>query len=1148
MSSPRGDTAGRSGTGPLPFDLLAPLPQGTTVLEASAGTGKTYTIAALAVRLVAEGHVDLSELLLVTFGRAASRELRDRVRERFASVADGLARGAADDPLVTFLADGDPAEVQARGERLQRAIVQIDAATIETTHGFCQQMLTELGLAGDLDRDVEFVESVDDLVTEVTDDLFLSTFGVPGAAAAELDYAQARKAVAAAVGDPHARLVVHRADLDACAYQRFSLADAGRRQVAARMRTRHLMGYDDQLTLLRDALHHPESGAAARRRLRSRYRVAMVDEFQDTDPVQWDILRTAFHGHLTLVLIGDPKQAIYAFRGGDVMTYLGAVRDATSQQTLGTNWRSDAPLVAALQHLFRRAALGDEGIVVRPVDAHHSHRRLRFGDGAPARPAMAPLRIRVATRDQASTARSGLLLAPAARGLVAADVARDIVRRLTEDAVLSLRTPPAPVRPGDIAVLVRTNDQAALVRDALADVGVPAVIAGTSSVFATAMAQDWLVLLRALEQPHRVGTVRAAALTCFVGWSARDLAVATDDQLEELAQRVRDWREVLADRGVAALLETASEATSLPARLLGRINGERDLTDLRHVAEILHGAATRERMGTGAVVEWLGRRVAEAGEDPSEERSRRLESDAEAVQVVTVHSSKGLQFPLVYVPYGWDRNVPATPDPLKLHAPDGTRLLDVGGPQGDGYGERRATHRSEEAGEDLRLLYVAMTRAQCQVVTWWVPATTTDASPLHRLLFGDFGSEEQPPGSVAVPTDGQAWRDLQRLTDGSGGTIAIEPVAEPGAEPGVEPGADRWTVPEGAPVTLAVASFDRSLDSTWRRTSYSALTSAAHHGGAVAGVGSEPEQTERDDELDAPLESVEKGGSGTEEAMRSVPSPMADLPAGAWFGTVVHEVLELVDPYGHAPLGRELESRSAEVLARRLSSPLDPAELAAALHAVMETPLGPLAGQLRLRDLPRRDRLAEMQFELPLAGGDRPRPGDATVRDIAELVRVHLPPEDPLAGYDADLVAQPSVARQRLRGYLTGSIDAVLRVRDQQDRPRYLVVDYKTNRLGSEAPLTAWDYRPAALAVAMRRSHYPLQALLYAVALHRYLRWRQIDYDPERHLGGVLYLFVRGMCGPDTPSVDGVPCGVFSWHPPSALVCAVSDLLEVGAT
>ena len=276
-------------------------------------------------------------------------------------------------------------------------------------------------------------------------------------------------------------------------------------------------------------------------------------------------------------------------------------------------------------------------------------------------------------------------------------------------------------------------------------------------------------------------------------------------------------------------------------------------------------------------------------------------------------------------------------------------------------------------------------------------------------------------------------------------------------------------------------------------------------------------------------------------AAAAVPSPLAELPPGTAFGTLVHAVLEVTDLT--APdLTAELTARCAEQLIHNPLPGVAAEALAEALAPVARTPLGPLADDLRLVDIAPVDRLAELEFELPLSGGDQPCRTTALLGEIAPLLRAHLPADDPLACYP-DLLADPALADQPLRGYLTGSIDAVLRL----PGPRFAVVDYKTNWLGpSGEPLTSAHYAPERLAAAMADAHYPLQALLYGVALHRYLRWRMPDYDPERHLGGTLYLFVRGMCGPATPVVDGAPCGVFGWAPPPALTVALSGLLHGG--
>ena len=326
-------------TGPDTFDVCGPLPEGTTVLEASAGTGKTFTIAALATRYVAEGHAELRELMLVTFGRLATQELRERVRERLVSAERGLAdpahaRAAVDDDLLRLLADADDEEVALRRKRLAGALADFDAATLTTTHGFCQQMLRGLGVAGDHEPDAVFVESLDDLVVEVTGDLYLRKFGRPDSSAPQLSYSDALATVRAAVEDGQAVLAPDDAHPDSTAGQRHGIAAAARREVELRKRRRRLIAYDDLLTRLCAALDDPTRGADAQQRVRSRYKVVMVDEFQDTDPVQWRILQLAFDTYTTLVLIGDPKQAIYAFRGGDVVAYLAATERATTRSTL----------------------------------------------------------------------------------------------------------------------------------------------------------------------------------------------------------------------------------------------------------------------------------------------------------------------------------------------------------------------------------------------------------------------------------------------------------------------------------------------------------------------------------------------------------------------------------------------------------------------------------------------------------------------------------------------------------------------------------------------------------------------------------------------------------------------------------------------
>jgi exodeoxyribonuclease V beta subunit len=571
------------------------------------------------------------------------------------------------------------------------------------------------------------------------------------------------------------------------------------------------------------------------------------------------------------------------------------------------------------------------------------------------------------------------------------------------------------------------------------------------------------------------------------------------------------------------------DGQGLSERVLSYRGGERHMTDLAHVGQLLHEVAHRERYHLPALRDWLRRQLQDRS-GPAE-RNRRLDSDAAAVQIMTVWRSKGLQFPVVYLPFGFNRNVKADAE-LRFHDTDGTRCLHVGG---DGATDRDAVEKAglaEIAGENVRLTYVALTRAQSQVVAWWAPSWDERHGGLSRLLRGRRIGETDVP-DVRAP---QTISDDDALNCFAAWEQAGGPVIE-SAEP-VTPVSPAVHSP---PWNLDVRHFHRDIDTHWRRTSYSALVRVADDGGTRAGVASEPESALRDDESDSSF----APGDTSEPPDADLTSPMAQLPAGAAFGSLVHAVLEHADPL--APnLTDELAARIGDQAGLwNVEVPTD--ELAAALVPMHDTPLGPLAPGLTLRQIGLKDRLRELDFEMPLGGGQY-RPHLAPhirLGDVGELLTKLLPAADPLSAYGARLQSQP-LADQRLHGYLSGSIDAVLRVPGPRGQ-KYLVVDYKTNRLGSfEEANTAADYRPAALAEAMMHSDYPLQALLYSVVLHRFLRWRLPDYEPDRRLGGVLYLFVRGMCGPQTPTVDGNPCGVFSWQPPAGLVSRLSDVLDRG--
>jgi len=1128
------------------FDPQEPLGPGRTVIEASAGTGKTFTISALVTRLIAEEGVPLEQILVVTFTNAATAELRDRIRKRMVETLRALTipsppslrsaplpkgeeshppsgrvggpkgveshpplgrvggpkgspgRGSDHDEHIDHLLNLAPAARTLAATRLQEALTHFDRAQIFTIHGFAQRLLGKLGLRARLSPDLEPGEPDEMLLHHVAGDLLVGRY-----ASGNGDPPQSKDVVAigrSVVGTPDARIVPDPAAAIGEAAARVELAHAMRAEVQRRMRSAGLVTFDDGLIEVRDTLADPEVGAAARELLARRYSVALVDESQDTDPIQWQVIRAVFDDS-RLVVIGDPKQSIYSFRGADVESYLSALAGAAAKRTLRTNWRSDGPLLDALDALFAEATFGDDQIAYHRVRPAPDHTAARI-TGTPA-----PLMIRRfgAAIDIPKRKKDNHFYINEARQTVAADVAACIVELLNTGVTIEGE----PLRPDHIAVLCRTGKQVDMMRAQLGLRGVPSVAARTGGVLASPAAEEWRRFLHGVESPERMTLVRLAAGSLLLGYSPQQVAALSDEECLDLQRQMQEWRTLLYEDGVPALVAAVDRFAGFSARVLATDDGERIITDLTHIAEEMHAAWRRRR--TATLVAWLETAMAEAtrrqdsGIEEAESRQRRLETDAAAVQVQTIHAAKGLQWPVVMVPYAWDVTQHRIDIPV-FHGDQGMprpgvarqRLIDVGGKTAPEFDEHVRLAQAEDAAEESRLLYVALTRAEHHLQVWWVEnSDNTQNSKLNELL-----TARSPEALVAA-----AWGSL-------GFTISND-----------LPGIEMYRPSAAPPATLQRARFDRELDHHWRRASFSSL-SPEHPIGVVAETS---EQPTRSDETGLDDESDEIPVAIGESVL-----PMADLPRGARFGTLVHHVFEEV-PFD-AP---NLEAAIRDALAPELQYAtwdFDPEQLVAGLVAAMETPLGPDAVSPRLRDLDVRRVFDELTFELPV----RTAAGTVSLRDIGDVMLQHLWGDDPYRTYAETLHDLPGT---RFRGFLTGAIDLTAVLPGEH----YVVMDYKSNPLpprgGTASPL---DYGPQQLAAAMIDGNYVLQATLYQVALHRYLQWRLRGYDPARHLGGSMYLFVRGMAGADAPVVDGERCGVARWQPPTEMITELSRLFAGG--
>ncbi|KWA25679.1 exodeoxyribonuclease V subunit beta [Burkholderia territorii] len=1222
----------------LELDVFACPLDGVNQIEASAGTGKTWNICALYVRLLLEKDLGADEILVVTFTKAATAELHERIRGRLAQLAHALDTGDdGGDPFVarlleTTLGEGGALDPDTAAKRIRRALRAFDQAAIHTIHAFCQRALQEAPFAAAMpfafdmqadDAALRFELAADFWRTRVEPMAarwpgFATWLVDAGAGPAALDAQLARrlkKPLAAlrwdGVGEPDAAAEAaaaecfaeaarmwaderdaidallrtaqpvlnqrsHKPDALADALEAwsahfaqgnaaaalpkaalkltrtalakatkkggatpehpfFDVADALEGAVAAveatqrarwlalvadwldtapgelaeRKRTRRVVSFDDLLANLHHALHaHPWLAQT----LRARYPAALIDEFQDTDPLQFAIFDRIFAPGGPLFLVGDPKQAIYSFRAADLHTYLAARASASACYTLAVNQRSTPAIVDACNRFFMsnpRAFVLD-GLDYYAVRAG-TRVRVPFVDESDQGPA-GDFRI------WALPAGDGTLLKRDAQAQAAQACAAEIARLMRGAREGHVRLGDTPLSPGDIAVLVQTHRQGSLVKRVLATWGIGSVELAQASVFSTGDAEQLERVLAAIDAPGDLRRLRAALAADWFGLDAQalwrmeqgdgDASRAAADTADAMSwvERFSRYRLLWRERGFAVMWRTFTRELRIAERLMAGADGERRVTDINHLAELTQARASAQP-GIAPTLRWLAAQRLDGG---GEEAQLRLESDRNLVQIVTVHKSKGLEYAVVFCPFlndGALREAPASalPDAREYHDDAGDAVLHYGcDDEAAEHAARQALR--EQAAERARLVYVALTRAvyRCYLVAgpYLSSRSTREArrSVLNWLVAGAGRSFDawldEPPDEAVLDA---AWQAL------AGGPVSVAPLPMPVRR-------ERLVAGHDASQTLAARHATRVLRDAWRIASFSSLTASMAR--EEAGVAAVPDDELRPDH-DALAAVLPDGAPGVGDAV-AVEPPDDDIlmfPRGAAAGECLHRLFELSrfdapDSWHQAALGA-LHDRPVEAepeLAKRL-----PAMMARLVDDVVRTELVP---GMRLADLDPARRLDEMGFLFP-----------APALELGALRRLLVAHGYPDVALDAGTLA----------GFIKGFIDMIV-----EHDGRFWIVDWKSNHLGN----TPDAYGPRALDVAMADHAYHLQALLYTVALHRYLRGRLPDYDYDTHVAGYLYLFVRGV-RPHWHSA-GEPAGVHARRPARELVDALDRMMEGG--
>ncbi len=847
-------------------------------------------------------------------------------------------------------------------------------------------------------------------------------------------------------------------------------------ELRRRKELRAVRSFDDLIRGMHEALQRG-GGSALARSVRRRYAAALIDEFQDTDPVQYSIFTTIFGSDESLLyLIGDPKQAIYGFRGADIFAYMKAASSAGTKATMDINRRSAPELVAAVNAMFSRVRdpFVFPEIGFTPVSAAEHD---TGGDPSPGmRIWFIPSSFAAVEGKAVSKERAG--------GLAVAAVASETVALVSGGLYA----------PGDIAVLVRTRRQAREVQEALRSVGVPSVLYGTESVFASVEAVEVLRLLRAVNDPVNARLMRAALATDIIGMTGDDIAHLSSGgrAWEEAIERFFDYHETWARHGFMRMFHSLLRREKVHGRLLRRPDGERVLTNVLHLAELLHRAQREERLGGDGIVKWLGAAIGNSEEPNSpEEHQLRLETDENAVTLITMHRSKGLEFPVVFCPFTWDARDIGEPflyhDPARGNRP----VFNIGAAPGED-GEGRAAAAREQLAENLRLLYVAVTRAKRRCYLVWGRinkcAGSAPAYLFHNPGELDGGNiVEKLSVHVTGLDDGAMMRGLGELVKSCPGCIELGEIPQKEAHV-FRPA--RAKAPE-----LRCRTFGGSVAGGRRVTSFSAL---------AQGISVERDYDHEYVRPSAP----EKPETGS----------IFGFPRGARAGSCIHAVFEDID--FSLPDAVSAERTVREKLELYGFEPAWTAALLGMVSSVLRSPLGSPGGVHLLESLGWPDRLHELEFTLPLGSITPAGLGSVFARAGG-------------SGLIGDFAASiEKLGFQPVKGFLRGFIDLVF-----ASGGRYYLIDWKSNHLGGLPS----DYSPERMAAEMARHRYVLQYHLYAVALHRYLAIRLEGYEYARHFGGVFYLFVRGM----DPS-DPTHPGVYFDLPPVELIESLGSYFDKG--
>jgi exodeoxyribonuclease V beta subunit len=1201
----------------LKFDIINTPLTGTNLIEASAGTGKTYAISGLFVRLIIESQFTADQILVVTFTKAATDELKERIRKKLMEAKEAFIKGSGADSFINEMIQKTDNHKQA-ADRLHDALVDFDRAAIFTIHGFCQRILHENAFETGSLYDTELITDQNSLLLEIAEDFwrkelyrqspefinfilkskkikgpeaFLKLLGkaktrdmkiIPGIKKAEIKsldtyreifkrlksrWQDSRDEVIKLLNDPSLKATTYgslkvismadfmdnftaskstgfplfdkfenftatkiikstKKDQISPRHEFFNFCDElfliyseletefenytlflktqifeyAKSEIFKRKRKKNIQFYDDLLYNVRDALRQDAKGGknALARAVRQKYRAALVDEFQDTDFIQYEIFTRLFSlKESSLFMIGDPKQAIYGFRGADIFSYMKAASNADSKYTLFENWRSKPGLISAVNRIFSNVKapfVFDKIIFDKAEPAGH----IAAGDNKQED----SLKLWYVKGKKAPVFASGY--AAAGKGIKGEKpVIKPVIKPVNKsDAVILISKAVSgeiaritshsdnPVKSGNIAVLVRTNRQAGIIKDSLSERSIPSVLYSAGNIFDSDESMEMERVLSAIAEPGNERRLKSALVTRILGVSAQELDSVdnTDKGLETWMTKFREYFKIWNNQGFIRMYRFFMAQEGVKKRILSLYDGERRLTNLLHISEILHKESVEKNAGMTGLIKWLSEQ-----RDPStprlEEHQLRLESDELAVKIITIHKSKGLEFPVVFCPFCWESSLikenGKKAKEVVFHDINSNRSLtfDIGSEEIE---KHIALAQNELLAENLRLLYVALTRAKelCYLVWGRINQAETSAMAylLHDLLPDKNIYKTDDMIAELIKRferldDDDIFADLKRISDKSNGTIKLCLIPDENDlkyKPLIE-----------KEKKYICRKFSGKIDRKWKISSYSSLVYDKIQDYELPDHDSiyMPKFKTANSHID-----FQKNSRQFEQADDAEKNNIFSFPKGAKPGIFFHDIFENIDfKQGLEDIKESLITDKLHEYGFDLKWKKIVCDM---INNVISTPLFKDKKSFLLSSISGTDRINEMEFYFPLK--------TVTPKKIRKIFSdyggINIPVEFPL--HMERLSFSPS------RGFMKGYIDMIFRYNE-----KFYLIDWKSNHLGN----TIEDYKKGSIDRIMSEDLYILQYHIYLLALHQYLRLHLPEYSYESDFGGVLYLFLRGI-------------------------------------